>query len=200
MAEISSKEHAALSGEARARPSRGSRLPPRTEPQLEFPHTLFAELAAHEDAERMSSGVGVHAQRLLRIVEAVQEELSPERQRSLVLSFQILCRRDHEIQVQLLRDRPLWPCRPRELGHLLERHPGGARWGAAAPASPLPPDPVCTGLQSRRVSSLAPLDRDGDHTYRPARRGIARWQQPTPCSNSRSRRARLISRPGVFAR
>jgi hypothetical protein len=74
----------------------------------------------------MSSGVGVHAQRLLRIVEAVQEELSPERQRSLVLSFQILCRRDHEIQVQLLRDRPLWPCRPRELGHLLERHPGGA--------------------------------------------------------------------------
>jgi hypothetical protein len=35
----------------------------------------------------MSSGVGVHPQRLLRIIEAVQEELSPERQRPLVLSF-----------------------------------------------------------------------------------------------------------------
>jgi hypothetical protein len=59
----------------------------------------------------MSSGVGVHPQRLLRIIVAVQEELSPERQRPLVLSFKIPGRRDHEIQVQLLRDRPLRPCR-----------------------------------------------------------------------------------------
>src|SRR5438132_8536023 len=36
-------------------------------------------LPAHEDAEGMSRGVRVHSQRLLRIVEAVQQELGPGR-------------------------------------------------------------------------------------------------------------------------
>lgn len=93
---------------------------------MSSPRTLFAWLAANEDADRMASEVGVHSQRLLRIVGSVQEELGPERQRPVALRLQILWRRDHQIQVQLLRDRALWPGRLRELGHLLERHTRGA--------------------------------------------------------------------------
>jgi hypothetical protein len=54
----------------------------------------------------MSRDVGVHAQRLLGIVEAIVEQPGPERQGSLVLGLEILCRGDHEIQVKLLRNRP----------------------------------------------------------------------------------------------
>jgi hypothetical protein len=80
-------------------------------------------VVCHKDAERMPGGVSVDSQRLTGIIEAVPEQTSTEGQGSLMLSIELLCRVNSQVEVQLLGDRPLGPGRLCQLGHLLERQP-----------------------------------------------------------------------------
>jgi hypothetical protein len=69
-----------------------------------------------EDAERVPGRVGVHVQRLLRVVGAVEQEPRPQGLRPLVRGVEVGDRRDAEVEVQLLRDRAVRPGRGRQLG------------------------------------------------------------------------------------
>ena len=82
-------------------------------------------LRAHEDAEGVPVGVGVHVQRLSRVVEAVLEKPGTKPERTFVLCGQRLRVGHDQVEVELLgrgRRRPGGGC---ELRDLLKGQVGG---------------------------------------------------------------------------
>jgi hypothetical protein len=75
----------------------------------------------------MSGGVSVDAERLLVIARPVVQQSGAEGKDPFVLSVEVLQCWDCQIQVQLLRDRPLRPRRLRKVIGLLESQAGSAR-------------------------------------------------------------------------
>ena len=63
----------------------------------------------------MPGGIGVDAQRLLRIARAIEEQPGAQRQGPVVLGVEVGCRWNGQIQVQLLRDGARRPRRLRQL-------------------------------------------------------------------------------------
>jgi NAD(P)-dependent dehydrogenase (short-subunit alcohol dehydrogenase family) len=76
-----------------------------------------------ENAERMSSGVGIDPQFLRWVGRAVVEEPGTQGQCSLVLGIQLRSTGDAQVQMELLRDVWRRPGRSRELPDALEREP-----------------------------------------------------------------------------
>src|SRR5262249_23734499 len=94
-----------------------------------------------EEAERMTGPIGVHAERLLGIVGAVLEPPGTERECSPVVVLELLFRAHHQVEVQLLRNRPLGPGRLRQRSHGLESD--------AAAASGIPQNQPVLGMRVR---------------------------------------------------
>lgn len=85
-------------------------------------HSLSARgRGGHEDAERVTGGIGVDPQRLLLVLGTVVQQPRTELQRVVVGEREVRRAVDGHVQVELLRDTGLRPGRGREIGDLLER-------------------------------------------------------------------------------